>query len=316
MKCHDSDATDTQFNLFAKKIAEECRDIVNDKPPIPPCERTNLKPPTLHTFCNHNINIQYKYQNDDKSGKPKPCGICIKLDEKGKKQSPCPLCTKKEMSREEKLAEAIKCISSPLPRWFNEPERCDPMSVCCRMLGGIRKCPRTEDPCSCPELEPQSKVDKFAVNYPPNKLILSSGLQKNPKCKPNFRCQGIVSNDDYHTFKPNYKNLPLTEKFYSKYEHLENIDTPEVRYYQNELEKIENYFPRNEFCVPRYTNQNYGWLENETTRNLEFCDANRVSTPKVLQNLKSFENRRFDPIQLQYCLCHDMIKQMDHWKIV
>lgn len=161
MKCHDSDATDTQFNLFAKKIAEECRDIVDDKPPIPPCERTN-QPPTLHTFCNHNINIQYKYQNDDQNGKPKPCGICIKLDEKGKKQSACPLCSKKEISREDKLSEAIKCISSPLPRWFNEPERCDPMSVCCSMLGGFKKCPKKEDSCSCSELDPLSKVSSIS----------------------------------------------------------------------------------------------------------------------------------------------------------
>uniref|UniRef100_W8C1C3 Uncharacterized protein n=2 Tax=Ceratitis capitata TaxID=7213 RepID=W8C1C3_CERCA len=141
-------------------------------------------------------------------------------------------------------------------------------------------------------------------------------MQRNIKCKPNFRCQGPKGDGDYQTFKPDYKNVPLTEKFYSKYEHLEYIDTPEVRRYQRELEMIENYFPKNKFCVPRYTNQNYGWLDNEQIRKLEFCDASRVAAPKVLQNLKSHENRVFDPIQLQYCLCHNLHKQMDHWKIV
>ncbi|XP_012160468.1 uncharacterized protein LOC101460399 isoform X2 [Ceratitis capitata] len=285
MQCHDSDNYNTQYNLLAKKNAEECRELVNIKPSVPPCERPNRKPPTLHTFCNHNINIQYKYEGGEK-GIIKPCGICIRVDENGKKQSPCPVCTKQEMKPEEKLAEAIKCIASPLPRWFNEPERSDPMSVCCRMFGGIKKCPRKVDPCSCQE-KGTSNVDKFSVHYPPNKLIPPSEMQRNIKCKPNFRCQGPKGDD-----------------------------TPEVRRYQRELEMIENYFPKNKFCVPRYTNQNYGWLDNEQIRKLEFCDASRVAAPKVLQNLKSHENRVFDPIQLQYCLCHNLHKQMDHWKIV
>ncbi|XP_017492908.1 PREDICTED: uncharacterized protein LOC108381014 isoform X1 [Rhagoletis zephyria] len=306
MQCLDSDNNDSQYNKFTNKIAEECRELVDSKPPFPPFDRPSRKPPTLDTFCNHKINIQYKYQANGKDGNPQPCGLCIKIDDNGKKQVPCPPCIKKEMTREEKLAEAIKCISSPLPRWFNEQKRCDPKGVCCRMLG----------PRSCAEPELSSKIDKFAISYPPNKQALRTELHKNPSCKPNFRCQGTVNDGNYHTFKPNYRDRPLTEKFYSIYEHLEHIDTPEVKHYEDELDKVINYYPRNIFCVPRYTNQYYGWIDSKKTQNLEFCDTSRVNNPRVLQNLRSLKNRRFDPVQLQYCLCHDRMKQMDHWKIV
>ncbi|XP_054726385.1 uncharacterized protein LOC129236175 [Anastrepha obliqua] len=315
MQCLESDINDTQFNLLANEVAKECRRVVATKQPAQPCDRPNRKPLTLDTFCNHNVNIQYKY-GDSKDETPKGCGICVKMDKKGGKETPCQLCKKKEMTRDEKLAEAIKCISSPLPSYFNEKKRCDPMSVCCRMLGGVKKCPSKDNLYSCTEPEPTTQINKFAINYPPNKLTVRVELHNNPKCKANFRCQGTVDEGDCHKFKPNYRELPLTEKFYSKYEHLESCDTPDVRHYENELDKITNYFARDIFCVPRYTNQYYGWLDSKNIQHLEFCDASRVCAPKVLHNLKTLESRRFDPIQLQYCLCHDMIKQMDHWKIV
>ncbi|XP_067624859.1 uncharacterized protein [Eurosta solidaginis] len=319
MECLESDYDETQVNLFAKKKGEECREAVKAKAiSSPPCDKLNRKPPTLYTFCNHNINIQYKYQdNDNKGSSPKPCGICVKIDvEKGKpREAPCPICVKKGKTREETLKEGIKCISSALPRWFNSPLRCDPMSVCCRMLGGSKKCPRCQSPCTFSEpKDPVVKIDTFSVNYPKSKLAARTELRANHKCKPNFRCQGVVDSHD-HKFHPNYSERPLTEKFYSKYEHLELDDTPRVGHYVDELDKYMNYNPREIFCVPRYTSQNYGWLDSKKLQHLEFCDSNRVLTQKVLQNLKSQENKPIDPIQLQYCLCHDMIKQMDHWKI-
>lgn len=101
-------------------------------------------------------------------------------------------------------------------------------------------------------------------------------------------------------FYPDYKNLPLTEKFYSRYEHMSFEMTPAVYHHLMAMERIRFKDERCRFPLPRYTNQTYGWLPGYKIMHLQKCKMHlhktkayesmidRIFLPRLLEKLPDY----------------------------
>lgn len=92
---------------------------------------------------------------------------------------------------------------------------------------------------------------------------------------------------DGFTFKPNFRTRPLTEKFYSKYDRMPEESTPEIKKYEEEIDRVRNYDVRCNIKLPRYSNQTYGWLPGYKIRFLQYCDVNIEESQAIKDAVKS-----------------------------
>ncbi|XP_037814504.1 uncharacterized protein LOC119605461 [Lucilia sericata] len=124
---------------------------------------------------------------------------------------------------------------------------------------------------------------------------------------------------DYHKFNANYRQKPITEKFWSPPDkRAKTTESSKILYYEQKLEKVRKHDARCHSKVPRYTNQTYGWLPGYKILFLQKCDLNICQTSALQKVAKDLLQQHLrDPKTLtNHCACKKLLEARDHWKIV